>query len=82
MRKYTKIEENVLLEVRCNKCGKNLHVENGFLKEGCFHAENVFGYFSTRDGSKHSWDLCEECYDVLVKEFMIPVEETESNEYL
>lgn len=82
MRKYTKIEENVLLEVRCNKCGKNLHVENGFLKEGCFHAENVFGYFSSRDGNKHSWDLCEECYDKLIREFLIPVEETESNEYL
>ena len=82
MRKYTIIEENKLLEVRCNQCGKLMHVENGFLKEGCFHGENVFGYFSTRDGSRHSWDMCEECYNRLIQGFVIPVDETESNEYL
>lgn len=82
MRKYTKIEENSLLEVSCNKCGKKLKVENGLLKEGCFHGENTFGYFSTRDGIKHSWDMCEECYDKLVEEFLIPVDEAEENEYL
>ena len=82
MRKYTIIEENKLLEARCNQCGKPMHVENGFLKEGCFHGENVFGYFSTRDGSRHSWDMCEECYNRLIQGFVIPVDETESNEYL
>lgn len=82
MRKYTKLEENCLQEVCCNKCGKRLKVENGFLKEGCFHGENIFGYFSSRDGIKHSWDMCEECYDKLVQEFLIPVEETQENEYL
>lgn len=82
MRKYTIIEENKLLEVRCNQCGKPMHVENGFLKEGCFHGENVFGYFSTRDGSRHSWDMCEECYNKMIQGFAIPVDETESNEYL
>ena len=82
MRKYTKIEDNQLLEVRCNQCGKVLKVENGMLKEGCFHGENIFGYFSTKDGSRHSFDLCEACYDSFVSEFKIPVEESEANEYL
>lgn len=82
MRKYTKIEENHLLEVRCNQCGKALLVENGMLKEGCFHGENVFGYFSDKDGSKHSFDLCENCYDSMIAKFMLPIEETEANEYL
>ena len=82
MRKYTKIEENQLLEVRCNQCGKALKVENGMLKEGCFHGENVFGYFSTKDGSRHSFDLCEACYDAFVSKFKLLVEESEANEYL
>lgn len=82
MRKYTKLEENRLQEVACNKCGKKMKVENGFLKEGCFHGENVFGYFSTRDGMKHSWDMCEACYDQMVQDFAIPAEETQELEYL
>lgn len=82
MRKYTKIEENQLLEVRCNQCGRVLKVENGMLKEGCFHGENIFGYFSTKDGSRHSFDLCEACYDAFVSKFELPVEESEANEYL
>lgn len=82
MRKYINIQENALEQVCCNKCGKNIKVENGFIKEGCFHVEHVFGYFSKKDGMKHSWDLCEACYDDLVQEFAIPVDETEENELL
>ena len=82
MRKYTKIEENQLLEVCCNHCGRSLRVENGMLKEGCFHGENIFGYFSTKDGNRHSFDLCEACYDDMISRFTLPVEESEANEYL
>ncbi len=82
MRKYTKIEDNQLLEVRCNQCGRLLQIENGMLKEGCFHGENIFGYFSTKDGTRHSFDLCEACYDRMISKFEIPVEESEANEYL
>ena len=82
MRKYTKIEENNLLEVCCNGCGKALKVENGMLKDGCFHAEHSFGYFSKRDGMKHSFDLCEACYEKIIREFVLPVEEAEENELL
>lgn len=82
MRKYTNFEENQLLEVCCNKCGKVLKVQNGLLREGCFHAEHSFGYFSKRDGMKHVWDLCEDCYEKMIQEFVLPVEETEENELL
>lgn len=82
MRKYANVQENVLSEVTCNKCGKSLKVENGFIKEGSFHVEHSFGYFSTKDGMRHVWDLCEACYDKLIQEFVIPVEETEESEFL
>lgn len=82
MRKYANVQENYLSGVCCNMCGRSLRVENGILKEGCFHAEHSFGYFSTKDGMSHAWDLCEECYDKMVQGFVIPVEETEKNELL
>lgn len=74
--------ENQLETVICNKCKKNLKVENGMLKEGCFHADYVFGYFSKKDGQKHSFDLCEECYDEMTSAFALPVEEQEERELL
>lgn len=82
MRKYANVQENYLSGACCNMCGRSLRVENGILKEGCFHAEHSFGYFSTKDGMSHAWDLCEECYDKMVQGFVIPVEETEKNELL
>lgn len=82
MRKYDKSHEKKLTQVICNQCGKELKCENGYLKEGCFTADYVFGYFSTKDGTKHHFDLCEECYDRLVAEFAVPVEETSERELL
>ena len=59
-----------------------MKVENGFLREGCFHVEYNFGYFSDKDGIRHMWDLCEECYDRFTKAFTIPYEECENTELL
>ncbi|MGL5259776.1 MAG: hypothetical protein ACRC7V_06660 [Lachnospiraceae bacterium] len=84
MRKIKKeeIEDKILEEIWCNKCGKQLLVQNEVLKEGCFHSDFEFGYFSEKDGEQHSFDLCEACYDALVKEFSIPVTIREMNELL
>ena len=68
MRKYTNIAENHLEEVRCNKCGKSLEVREGFVREGAFHVEYDFGYFSAKDK--------------MTREFLIPVEESEKKELL
>lgn len=80
MRKYENTNQIQPAKVFCNRCGRELKQEQGMIKEGCFHAETVFGYFSRRDGVRHSFDLCEDCYDALVAGFVIPVEETEEKE--
>ncbi len=80
MRKYKEENERQLEEVVCNKCGRYLRVENGILKEGCFGADAVFGYFSKKDGIRHRFDLCEACYDAFVGDFSLPVCETEEKE--
>jgi len=80
MRKYESGQPEELLEVICNQCGRKLLVENGYLKEGCFSADNVFGYFSSRDGERHSFDLCEKCYEKLVAQFAVPVDKKKVTE--
>lgn len=80
MRKYKDEYKQELTEVVCNKCGRQLKVENGIVKEGCFTGNKVFGYFSQKDGIRQEFDLCETCYDAITETFSIPVSETEENE--
>lgn len=82
MQKYEDGQERKLVRVVCNKCGRELRVEDGHLREGCFSAEAVFGYFSRKDGIVHSFDLCEDCYDRMIAQFELPVEEREGTELL
>ena len=82
MRKYHKSEEKKLIQVVCNKCGRSLRLENGCLKEGCFSAAAAFGYFTRKDGTVHRFDLCEDCYDSIVSQFAVPVEEETVTELL
>lgn len=82
MRIYTSGDDNHLLLTACNMCGAELPVENGLLKAGCFHGEQRFGYFSHKDGQKHSFDLCESCYNKFIKMFKIPVDITDETEFL
>lgn len=82
MRIYRKELEGQLEAVTCNKCGRQMKVENGILKEGCFSADFVFGYFSERDGLKQQFDLCEKCYDEVTDTFLVPIMQEEATELL
>lgn len=82
MRIYSEIKEKELEAVICNRCKKELRVEKGILKEGCFRGKQRFGFFSEKDGQEHSFDLCENCYDELVADFLIPPEKKDITELL
>ena len=82
MRRYVDGQDKKLVKVVCNKCGRELLVEDGYLKEFCFEAEAAFGYFSRKAGTIHYFDLCEDCYDEWTAQFRVPVEETENLEFL
>ena len=43
-------------------------------QEGVFSADYEWGYFSEKDGERHSFDLCEECYDRLIASFKLPAD--------
>lgn len=68
--------------VVCNRCGKRMTVENGILKEGCFHGKQKFDYFSENDGMIQEFDLCEACYRAFVDSFLLPVSQREETELL
>ena len=82
MQKYQDVEERKLIQAVCNKCGRQLKVADGCLREGCVSVNAPFGYFSRRDGQIHRFDLCEDCYDSLIAQFAIPVEEEDAAELL
>lgn len=69
-------EEFVVDAVYCNMCGKQIKK----IKESDhpIFADNLriqkdWGYFSNKDGVTDEFNLCEECYDKLIKQFKIPI---------
>ncbi len=69
-------------EIYCNRCKKQIKSRSGIAQEGLFHAETDWGYFSEKDGERHSFDLCEDCYDEITEAFAIPVERVRLTELL
>ena len=86
MRQYHHIKKTEeikeISKMICNQCGKEISVVNGQAREGVFSADVTWGYFSEKDGERHSFELCEECYDKMVSEFAVPVETQEVKEFL
>lgn len=66
MRTFKETIVSVKDEAFCNCCGKQI-VNGDFLE-----VEKSWGYFSSKDGVKESFELCEECYDSFVAGFKIP----------
>ncbi|HJA12276.1 MAG TPA: hypothetical protein H9799_04875 [Candidatus Mediterraneibacter merdipullorum] len=77
MRQYRLKETNETKEVCrmiCNQCGREIKVQNGMPVEGVFRVDYTWDYFSDKDGERHSFDLCESCYDRLLASFRVPAE--------
>lgn len=78
-----KIYENEkLVKIICNQCGKEHLVKYGMIHPDYLQVEKNWGYFSDKDGEHHSFDLCEECYDRLLAGFCIPASREEQTELL
>ena len=61
----------------CNKCGKIIKFERGIAKEDAIFISHEWGYFSKKDGERHSFCLCESCYDIIRESFALPVQKEE-----
>jgi hypothetical protein len=75
-------KEEYLTEIYCNKCGKQIDLDNGIIAEGVFSADYKWGYFSNKDGVCHKFDLCEKCYDEITSKFKYPLEESGYSELI
>lgn len=75
MRQYTEIlkETKETGKIICNKCGKEIPVLKGVPQEDVLEVEKRWGYFSDKDNQVDRFDLCEQCYDELVKSFRIKI---------
>lgn len=70
-RKETK-EVEVVDDIICNRCGKSCETA----LEGLYEAAELiadWGYGSSKDGERSKAHLCEECFDGIVAEFVIPL---------
>lgn len=64
----------------CNKCGKQILIENGLAREDYMIVTKSWGYFSDKDGRRDSFCLCESCYDEVTAAFVLPVSQEELTE--
>ena len=48
MRRYKNQDENQILEIYCNCCGKKLKIEKDLIQEGVFPVRMQWGYFLKR----------------------------------
>ena len=74
MRQYKMQETKEVEKIICNKCGKEILVENGVAEADVLSVQKRWGYFSNKDNDVHEFDLCEECYDKWIATFAIPIE--------
>ena len=69
--------------IQCNCCGKQFTVnetEKTILEKEFLHVRKQWGYFSNKDGIIHEFDVCEECYDKWLENFVIPPENRKATE--
>lgn len=76
------MEKQESIKLKCNKCGRELKMENGILLEDAFVGSKEWGYFSKKDLQVHSFVLCEKCCDEIAAGFQIPVTVREKREVM
>ena len=73
MRQFrTELERTEKIEkIICNKCGKEILVRGGVPQEDVLEVRKRWGYHSRKDNQVDCFDLCEDCYDELIRSFRI-----------
>ncbi|MDR2749574.1 MAG: hypothetical protein LBC41_02835 [Clostridiales bacterium] len=75
MKKYKTImvESQELETVVCNQCGRAIYVKKGGNADHHVNVVKTWGYGTDWDGEKHEFDLCPDCYRILISQFKIDV---------
>ena len=64
----------------CNCCGKKSPEGYSRETEDFFHFEKTWGYFSGKDGTRQTADICEFCMEQWIAQFRIPPQTVERTE--
>lgn len=59
------VERDVIKSVTCDRCDRECMDEHWGAEVA--HCVAAWGYGSTKDGERHSFDLCEGCFDEVVE---------------
>ena len=65
------------LQIQCNCCGNKLNDKSEYV-----NIRQQWGYFSKKDGMIQSGYICEACFEKIVADFQIPLQEEEATELL
>lgn len=60
------------MKIHCNQCGQVI-VDDAPQYEDYIKITKSWGYFSNKDLETHEFNLCEKCYDELIKGFTNPI---------
>ncbi len=74
--------QNDTVLTRCNSCGEMLYRDYGQYTKDFLMVKKDWGFFSGNDGITHQFCICEKCYRKMIKQFLVPVTETETTELL
>lgn len=67
----------------CNGCGQAIAQKSRSIPEADWlDVQKSWGYFSNKDGKRHSFRICEACYDKWINSFALPVEVSDETELL
>jgi hypothetical protein len=85
MRKFKKVqkEELEVVDIVCNKCGKNCWNEESGWGQEVRHFQVTGGYWSKLlgDMNQYDFDLCEKCLWKLIKSFKVPPQMYDRTDY-
>ena len=72
--KTAKVEKRQ--KIYCNCCGEEIGktaIRDMYMDY--LHINKSWGYFSSKDLTAHTFNICEKCYDHWVTSFIVPIED-------
>lgn len=67
MRKYEEKPRPVLTDLLCDVCGKSCRTNYADVNFEYATLTAQWGYFSRKDGDNYAMELCEDCFDDVIK---------------
>lgn len=80
MKKYD--EDNKKELIVCNCCGQVIVPADSSDKAAFLAVTQMWGYFSKWDGFRHSFHMCEKCYEKMIMTWVYPPDSEEETELL